>query len=239
MLLIVIGGIGFLTWDDICKNKLPHFHRCNAKSRGHSRYVLTLIVLPALFSSLWTLMPFPRSAVQAALFQSVRRERRASTQSIYPPCRRIAGRDDQLRYLVGSPGSGRRRNHHAGSSAFQCCATFISGTAPSSLGAESIAAPSKPATILTMYLACSLAEAFLSACMKISRFTRLLRNAEAASAREAVGLTCVIARGCAVSLANGIDRTDVSGQSRGGPRHLCGGVQQKKAATQSCHGKES
>ena len=48
MLLIITGGIGFLTWDDICENKL-HFHRYRMQSKVILVTTLTLIVLPALF----------------------------------------------------------------------------------------------------------------------------------------------------------------------------------------------
>lgn len=48
MLLIITGGIGFLTWDDICKNKL-HIHCYRMQSKIILVTTLTLIVLPALF----------------------------------------------------------------------------------------------------------------------------------------------------------------------------------------------
>ena len=46
MLLIVIGGIGFLTWEDICTNRL-HFHRYRMQSKVILVTTLALIVLPA------------------------------------------------------------------------------------------------------------------------------------------------------------------------------------------------
>ena len=48
MLLIVIGGIGFLTWDDICENKL-HFHRYRMQSKVILVTTAFLLVLPAIF----------------------------------------------------------------------------------------------------------------------------------------------------------------------------------------------
>ena len=48
MLLIVTGGIGFLTWDDICENKL-HLHRYRMQSKVILVTTAVLIVLPALF----------------------------------------------------------------------------------------------------------------------------------------------------------------------------------------------
>ena len=48
MLLIITGGIGFLTWDDICENKL-HIHHYRMQSKVILVTTLTLIALPALF----------------------------------------------------------------------------------------------------------------------------------------------------------------------------------------------
>ena len=71
MLLIITGGIGFLTWDDICENKL-HFHRYRMQSKVILVTTLTLIVLPALFFFFVDFDALPLGArVQAALFQSV------------------------------------------------------------------------------------------------------------------------------------------------------------------------
>ena len=48
MLLIVTGGIGFLTWDDICENKL-HFHHYRMQSKVILVTTAFLLVLPAIF----------------------------------------------------------------------------------------------------------------------------------------------------------------------------------------------
>ena len=48
MLLIMIGGIGFLTWDDICENKWQ-FHRYRMQSKVILVTTCLLIVLPATF----------------------------------------------------------------------------------------------------------------------------------------------------------------------------------------------
>ena len=48
MLLIVTGGIGFLTWDDICENKL-HFRRYRMQSKVILVTTAFLLVLPAIF----------------------------------------------------------------------------------------------------------------------------------------------------------------------------------------------
>ena len=71
MLLIITGGIGFLTWDDICENKL-HFHRYRMQSKVVVIVTLVLIVLPALFFFFADFGALPlEERIQAALFQSV------------------------------------------------------------------------------------------------------------------------------------------------------------------------
>ena len=71
MLLIITGGIGFLTWDDICENKL-HFHRYRMQSKVILVTTLALIVLPALFFFFVDFGTLPLGErIQAALFQSV------------------------------------------------------------------------------------------------------------------------------------------------------------------------
>ena len=71
MLLIVIGGIGFLTWEDICKNKF-HFRRYRMQSKIILLVTLFLIVLPALFFyyTEFTDLPFGKRLF-ASLFQSI------------------------------------------------------------------------------------------------------------------------------------------------------------------------
>ena len=48
MLLIIIGGIGFLTWEDIWENKLQ-FRRYRMQSKVILIFTLILIVFPAIF----------------------------------------------------------------------------------------------------------------------------------------------------------------------------------------------
>lgn len=50
MLLIIIGGIGFLTWEDIWENKLQ-FRRYRMQSKVILIFTLILIIFPAIFSS--------------------------------------------------------------------------------------------------------------------------------------------------------------------------------------------
>ena len=71
MLLIVIGGIGFLTWEDICTNRLC-FHRYRMQSKVILVTTLALIVLPAalFFANDYSGLPLGERLL-AATFQSV------------------------------------------------------------------------------------------------------------------------------------------------------------------------
>ena len=71
MLLIVIGGIGFLTWDDICINRL-HIRRYRMQSKVILATSMLLIFVPALFYffSDYAALPLGERLL-ASLFQSV------------------------------------------------------------------------------------------------------------------------------------------------------------------------
>lgn len=71
ILLIIIGGIGFLTWEDICENKLQ-FRRCRMQSKVILISTVILIVFPAIFFFFADFAALPiEDRLQAALFQSV------------------------------------------------------------------------------------------------------------------------------------------------------------------------
>ena len=71
MLLIIIGGIGFLTWDDIYTNKL-NFKRYRMQSKIILMTTTCLILLPAVFFSTCDLKNLPMGKrLLAAVFQSV------------------------------------------------------------------------------------------------------------------------------------------------------------------------
>lgn len=71
MLLIIIGGIGFLTWEDICENKLQ-FRRYRLQSKVILIFTLILIIFPAIFFFFADFAALPiEDRLQAALFQSV------------------------------------------------------------------------------------------------------------------------------------------------------------------------
>ena len=71
MLLIVIGGIGFLTWDDICEHKW-HFHRYRIQSKVILVITGFLIVVPAAFFFFEDFSALPTGTqLLVSFFQSV------------------------------------------------------------------------------------------------------------------------------------------------------------------------
>ena len=71
MLLIVIGGIGFLTWEDVFTNKL-HFKHYRMQSKVIFITSALLILLPALFFFFEDFADMPmKERVLSSLFQSV------------------------------------------------------------------------------------------------------------------------------------------------------------------------
>ena len=71
MLLIVVGGIGFLTWDDVCTHGL-HLRRYRMQSKVILSVSAVLIVLPALLFFLTDFADLPTGQrILASLFQVV------------------------------------------------------------------------------------------------------------------------------------------------------------------------
>ena len=71
MLLIVVGGIGFLTWDDVCTHGL-HLRRYRMQSKVILSVSAVLIVLPALLFFLTDFADLPAGQrILASLFQAV------------------------------------------------------------------------------------------------------------------------------------------------------------------------
>ena len=62
MLLIVVGGIGFLTWDDVCTHGL-HLRRYRMQSKVILSVSAVLIVLPALLFFLTDFADLPTGPV--------------------------------------------------------------------------------------------------------------------------------------------------------------------------------
>lgn len=71
MLLIVIGGIGFLTWEDVCRNR-HHFRRYRMQSKVILSTTALLILVPGLFFFFGDFSGLPvQERVLSALFQAV------------------------------------------------------------------------------------------------------------------------------------------------------------------------
>ena len=191
MLLIVIGGIGFLTWDDIFENKW-RFHRYRMQSKVILVTTLTLIVLPALFFFFADFDALPLGArVQAALFQSVT-PRTAGFNTVDLPAMSGASLGVMILLMLigGSPGS------TAGGMKTTTLAVLLSNAAATFRQRDSAqffgrrvdgSAVKTAATVLTMYLAL-----FFGGGVFISVYENLPLSSclyEAASAVGTVGLT--------------------------------------------------
>lgn len=71
MALVIIGGIGFLTWEDIKNNKL-HFRKYRMQSKVIFTVTGVLIILPALYFFFFEYQSFPLGErILTSLFQSV------------------------------------------------------------------------------------------------------------------------------------------------------------------------
>ena len=191
MLLIVIGGIGFLTWDDICENKL-HFHRYRMQSKVILVTTGLLIFLPAVFFFFSDFSALPaENRLLASFFQSVT-PRTAGFNTVDLPAMSGASLGVMILLMLigGSPGS------TAGGMKTTTLAVLLSNAAATFRQRDSAqffgrrvdgSAVKTAATILTMYLAL-----FFGGGVFISVYEDLPLSAclyEAASAVGTVGLT--------------------------------------------------
>ena len=191
MLLIVVGGIGFLTWDDIFENKW-RFHRYRMQSKVILVTTGLLIFLPAVFFFFSDFSALPLGArVQAALFQSVT-PRTAGFNTVDLPAMSGASLGVMILLMLigGSPGS------TAGGMKTTTLAVLLSNAAATFRQRDSAqffgrrvdgSAVKTAATVLTMYLAL-----FFGGGVFISVYENLPLSSclyEAASAVGTVGLT--------------------------------------------------
>ena len=191
MLLIITGGIGFLTWDDICENKL-HFHRYRMQSKVIVIVTLVLIVLPALFFFFADFGALPLGErIQAALFQSVTpRTAGFNTVDLSAMTGASLGVMILLMLIGGSPGStaGGMKTTTLAVLLANAAATFRRRDSAQFFGRRlDCGAVKTAATILTMYLAL-----FFGGGVFISIYENLPLSSclyEAASAVGTVGLT--------------------------------------------------
>ena len=191
MLLIITGGIGFLTWDDICENKL-HFHRYRMQSKVIVIVTLVLIVLPALFFFFADFGALPLGErIQAALFQSVTpRTAGFNTVDLSAMSGASLGVMILLMLIGGSPGStaGGMKTTTLAVLLANAAATFRRRDSAQFFGRRlDCGAVKTAATILTMYLVL-----FFGGGVFISIYENLPMSSclyEAASAAGTVGLT--------------------------------------------------
>ena len=191
MLLIIIGGIGFLTWDDIRAHKL-HFRRYQMQSKVILVTTFLLIVFPALFFFFVDFDTLPLGArIQAALFQSVTpRTAGYNTVNLSAMSGASLGVMILLMLIGGSPGStaGGMKTTTLAVLLANAAATFRQRDSAQFFGRRvDYSAVKTAATILTMYLVL-----FFGAAVFISTYENLPLSSclyETASAVGTVGLT--------------------------------------------------
>ena len=189
MLLIVIGGIGFLTWDDIFENKWC-FHRYRMQSKVILVTTGLLIFLPAVFFFFSDFSALPAgNRLLASFFQSVTpRTAGFNTVNLSAMSGASQGVMILLMLIGGSPGStaGGMKTTTLAVLVANATATFRQRDSAQFFGRRvDCSAVKTAATILTMYpvlffggavlisahenRCCSLAVRYLSAHMRIFR----------------------------------------------------------------------
>ena len=188
MLLIVIGGIGFLTWDDIFENKW-RFHRYRMQSKVILVTTGFLIFLPAMFFFFSDFSALPAgNRLLASFFQSVTpRTAGFNTVNLSTMSGASQGVMILLMLIGGSPGS------TAGGMKTTTLAVLLANAVATFRQRDSAgrrvdcSAVKTAATILTMYLML-----FFGGAVFISAYENLPLSAclyETASAVGTVGLT--------------------------------------------------
>ncbi len=191
MLLIVTGGIGFLTWDDICENKL-HFRRYRMQSKVILVTTALLLVLPAIFFFFADFSSLPTGRrVLASFFQSVT-PRTAGFNTVILSDMTGASQAVMIFLMItgGSPGStaGGMKTTTLAVLVANAAATFRQRESAHFFGRRIECGVVKTAaTVVTMYLAL-----FFGGAVFISTYENLPLSAclyETASAVGTVGLT--------------------------------------------------
>ena len=191
MLLIVIGGIGFLTWDDICENKWQ-LHRYRMQSKVILVTTGLLIFLPAVFFFFSDFSALPAgNRLLASFFQSVTpRTAGFNTVNLSAMSGASQGVMILLMLIGGSPGStaGGMKTTTLAVLVANAAATFRRRESAQFFGRRvDCGAVKTAATILMMYLAL-----FFGGAAFISVYENLPLSAclyETASAVGTVGLT--------------------------------------------------
>ena len=191
MLLIVVGGIGFLTWDDICENKWQ-LHRYRMQSKVILVTTGLLIFLPAAFFFFADFSSLPTGKrLLASFFQSVTpRTAGFNTVNLSAMSGASQGVMILLMLIGGSPGStaGGMKTTTLAVLVANAAATFRRRESAQFFGRRvDCGAVKTAATILMMYLAL-----FFGGAAFISVYENLPLSAclyETASAVGTVGLT--------------------------------------------------
>ena len=191
MLLIVIGGIGFLTWDDVCVNKW-HIKRYSTQSKVALFVSALLIMLPAVFFFFCDFSGLPmKERILVSLFQSVTTRTAGFNTADYAGMSGVSKMLVIMLMLVGgSPGStaGGMKTTTLAVLVLNAIATFYRKEDTEVYGRRLEAGVVKnAATILTLYLFL-----FLTGGMIISLAENLPLSDclfEAASAVGTAGLT--------------------------------------------------
>ena len=191
MLLIVIGGVGFLTWDDICENRWQ-FQRYRMQSKVILVTTSLLIVLPAAFFFFVDFSVLPGgNRLLASFFQSVTpRTAGFNTVNLSAMSGASQGIMILLMLVGGSPGStaGGMKTTTLAVLLANAAATFRQRESAQFFGRRiDCGAVKTAATILTMYLTL-----FFGGAVFISAYENLPLSAclyETASAVGTVGLT--------------------------------------------------
>lgn len=191
MLLIVIGGIGFLTWDDVCVYKW-HIKRYSTQSKVALSVSALLIMLPAVFFFFCDFSGLPmKERILVSLFQSVTTRTAGFNTADYAGMSGVSKMLVIMLMLVGgSPGStaGGMKTTTLAVLVLNAIATFYRKEDTEVYGRRLEAGVVKnAATILTLYLFL-----FLTGGMIISLAENLPLSDclfEAASAVGTVGLT--------------------------------------------------
>ena len=191
MLLIVTGGIGFLTWDDVCENKW-HFRRYRMQSKVILVTTGLLILLPAIFFFFVDFSALPgEKRLLVSFFQSVT-PRTAGFNTVNLSA--MSGASQGLMILLmlvgGSPGStaGGMKTTTLAVLLANAAATFRQRESAQFFGRRiDCGAVKTAATILTMYVTL-----FFCGAVFISVYENLPLSSclyETASAVGTVGLT--------------------------------------------------
>nr|WP_294681334.1 potassium transporter TrkG [uncultured Anaerotignum sp.] len=191
MLLIITGGIGFLTWDDICEKKW-HFHQYRMQSKVILVTTILLLVFPAVFFFFADFCSLSgENRCLASFFQSVT-TRTAGFNTV--ELSEMTGASQAIMVFLmlvgGSPGStaGGMKTTTLAVLIANAAATFRQREDAELFGRRiEFGAVRTAATILTMYLAL-----FFGGAVFISVYESLPLSAclyETASAVGTVGLT--------------------------------------------------